>query len=643
MRPRLRRPAALAFLLLLLASSSVSAGVVRIEIRRQDDFRTYVRLIGRVFFAVDPAAPANRGIADLALAPRNASGLVEFSSDLLFFQPKAPGAARGTVFFEIVNRGRDQSLSLMSAAVQQDLNPAHWDLGDRFVIERGFTMAFLGWQFDVPAAQGLAVRVPAAPVMGRVRADYVETGQGERANGFAVEYCAADPTQETATLTFRSRIDGPVRVLPRASWRFAPNGCSVRFGSRFDVGLYEVVYQAQGSPIAGLGLAAVRDFASYLKYGGLDSALCASPAERVVGFGYSQSGRFLRDFVRDGFNEDERGRKAFDGLMIASAGAGGGSFNHRFAMPGQAGNSVLSILRPVDLPPFTDAGLLARAQRTGTAPRIFYTLSSTEYWARAASLTHTSDDGTADVPLASTSRLYFLAGTPHAAGPLPPARPATYLHAVNFAEPRWILRALLLDMDAWLRADVEPPASRYPTIAVGNLARRESIPFPRIRSLAFPAYMPQIWRMDYGPDWDSSHVITNEPPGIGAPFAVLVPRVNADGNDDGGVPLPEIAAPLGTYSGWNVTVPPLSDLGYLAGLVGTFEPFARTRRDRERSGDPRASIAERYSGRKGYLARVSQAAANLVRSRFLLAEDVAAVLRRADAMWTAIADGEPPQ
>src|SRR6202795_117015 len=159
--------------------------------------------------------------------------------------------------------------------------------------------------------------------------------------------------------------------------------------------------------------------------------------------GFSQSARFLREFVRDGFNADERGRAVFDGLMISSAGAGGGSFNHRFAMPGVAGNSVLSALRPVDLPPFTDEALLARAQAARVTPKIFYTFSSTEYWARAGSLTHTSDDGRRDVPLATTSRVYFLAGTPHASGALPRARRAQFQHFTNFAEQRWVTRALL--------------------------------------------------------------------------------------------------------------------------------------------------------------------------------------------------------
>ena len=240
------------------------------------------------------------------------------------------------------------------------------------------------------------------------------------------------------------------------------DGCSVRLMSGVGTGVYEVVYQAKGSPVAGLGLAAIRDFASYLKHGPDGATLREIPAalQRVIGYGYSQSGRFLREFVRDGFNADERGRAAFDGLMISSAGAGGGSFNHRFAMPGQAGNSVLSILRPVDLPPFTDEGLLAKARTSKVTPKIFYTFSSTEYRARAGSLTHTTEQGSADVPLAATSRLYFLAGTPHSSGGLPLTKGRDqYRHFVNFAQQRWVTRALLIDLDAWVRNESEPPAS----------------------------------------------------------------------------------------------------------------------------------------------------------------------------------------
>jgi hypothetical protein len=628
-----------AVLVLLLFATTAAAEVVRIDVRRRDDFGSHTRVIGRVHFAVDPTAPVNRGIADLALAPRNATGKVEFSSDLLFFLPKSAARARGTVFFEVVNRGRDQSLGLMSDARQRTLAPEAWDMGDRFVLERGFTVAFLGWQFDVHPQQGLTFQTPSVPVRGVVRASYVEAGAGPRYSGFAVAYCARDPQQPDATLSFRTRIDAEPQMLPRESWQFGQDGCSIRYPAGFDTGLYEAVYQAEGSPVAGLGLAAIRDFASYLKFGATGKTVLRedlSLVQRVIGFGYSQSGRFLREFVRDGFNEDERGRRVFDGLMIASAGAGGGSFNHRFPQPGQAGNSVLSILRPVDLPPFTDVGLLARARAASVTPKIFYTFTSTEYWARAGSLTHTSEDGRKDVPFDHSSRLYFLTGTPHSSGPLPPIRDTgaqKFRHDMNFAEQKWVLRALLLNLDDWIRNVAEPPASRYPSLAAKQLIPREALQLPTTQTFAVPEYMPRVWRMHYGEEFDIARIITKEPPTLGDPYAVLVPQVNADGNELGGIPIPEVAVPLGTHTGWNITSPQLRELGYLAGLVGAFVPFSKTREIRLQTMDTRSSIEERYTSRQTYLDRVTRAAQDLVRQRFTLADDVPAVVRRAEMMW----------
>jgi hypothetical protein len=623
----------------LLVAGVASAEVVRVDVRSRSDFGTHERVIARVHYAVDPRLPANQRITDLAVAPKNANGRVEFDGDLLMFIPKRADTARGTVFLEVVNRGRDQSLGLMSDARQRDLAPENWNLGDRFLLAQGFTVAFLGWQFDVGPGNGLALHVPTAPVSGVVRASAVTVSRSGSGGGIGLSYCADNPSQPDAALTFRSTITAPADVLPRESWQFAQDGCSARRPEGFDAGLNEVIYRATGSPVAGLGLAAVRDFASYLKHGGTVTTLRENPAlmRRVVGFGYSQSGRFLREFVRDGFNEDERGRAAFDGLMIASAGAGGGSFNHRFASPGQAGNSVLSIFRPVDLPPFTDDGILAAAAKSSTAPRIFYTFSSTEYWARAGSLTHTNENGTADVPLAATSRLYFLAGTPHAAGGLPPA-PQQTRYALNFADQRWALRALLVDLDEWLSRGTAPPPSRYPTIARRQLVPREAVRFPTIPSFPFAQYMPGVWRMDFGPEYSRTRVIEKEPPALGEPFGVLVPQVNADGNDEGGVALPEVAVPLGTHTGWNVSIFSLSGLRYLAGLVGSFQPFARTRTERETSGDSRPSIEERYKGREDYLQRVRRAATDLVRERFMLEDDVNAVVGQAEQTWNAVVE-----
>jgi hypothetical protein len=613
-----------------------SAEVVRIDVRSRDDFGTHERVIGRVHYAVDPKLPQNQAVTDLAAAPRNAAGTVEFAGDLLIFLPKPSANARGTVFLEVVNRGRDQSLGLMSDARQRDLAPENWNLGDRFLLEQGFTVAFLGWQFDVQPGEGLALSVPTAPVNGVVRASAVTVSRSGPGGWLGLSYCASDASQPDATLTFRSVIVAQPTVLARESWQFAPDGCSVRRPAGFDAGLNEVIYRATGSPVAGLGLAAVRDFASYLKHGGAVTTLRENPAlmRRVIGFGYSQSGRFLREFVRDGFNQDERGRAAFDGLMIASAGAGGGSFNHRFASPGQAGNSVLSIFRPVDLPPFNDDGLLAKATAASVVPRIFYTFSSTEYWARAGSLTHTNETGTADVPLAPTSRLYFLSGTPHASGGLPPA-PQQTRYSLNFAQQRWVLRALLIDLDKWLTG-TDPPPSRYPTIARRQLVPRESVRFPKVPSLPFAEYMPGVWRMDYGVEYATTRVITREPPSLGEPYPVLVPQVNADGNDEGGIPSPEVAVPLGTHTGWNVSTFQLSGLRYLAGLVGSFQPFARTKAEREQSGDSRPSIEERYASRQEYLQRVRRVATDLVRERFVLQDDVEGVVQQAERTWSVI-------
>jgi hypothetical protein len=201
-----------------------------------------------------------------------------------------------------------------------------------------------------------------------------------------------------------------------------------------------------------------------------------------------------------------------------------------------------------------------------------------------------------------------------------------------------VLRALLIDLDQWLSRGTAPPPSRYPTIARGQLVAREAVRFPRIPSLPFAEYMPGVWRMDFGPEYSATRVITKEPPSLGEPFMILVPQVNADGNDEGGVALPEVAVPLGTHTGWNVSTLPLSGLRYLAGLVGSFQPFARTRTEREQSGDSRLSIEERYKDRQDYLQRVRRAATNLVRERFMLEADVDAALRQAEQTWSALVE-----
>jgi hypothetical protein len=308
----------------------------------------------------------------------------------------------------------------------------------------------------------------------------------------------------------------------------------------------------------------------------------------------------------------------------------------------------------VDLFPFTDEmesdgtphsrdALLALAQQSQTFPKIFYTYSSTEYWARVGSLA-TTVDAAQDMPLGSSSRLYFITGTPHAPGAFPPARPPStqrYAYLMNYGSPIWAFHALLLALDAWVTKGTPPPASAYPTLATQELVSRSAVQFPPIPAVEFPPYLPRNWRMDYGPNFATKGIISQEPPVLGAAYTILVPQVDTNGNELAGIRLPHVAVPLGTFTGWNYTVPRLANLDYLAGLVGSFLPFARTRADREASGDPRPSIAELYSTKEVYLDRVRNAAEALVAQRFVRREDMEAILADSARYWDFLMQPSP--
>jgi hypothetical protein len=624
--------------LIAVLSGAAAAEVTKIEIRARDEIGAFERIVGKAYYAVDPKAAANQAITDIALAPKNADGKVEFSGDFMIVRPRDPAKSRGSVFLEVPNRGGPQSNYVMMGGHATDSLPEHWDLGDRFPLEQGFTMAFVGWQFDVTARQGMSLSVPTVPVEGLVREPWIQIETGQLRSIFPVRYCAADAEEADARLTLRQKINEPGMNIDRRAWRFVASGCAVQVTGGLNSGLYEAVYHAKNPAVAGLGFAAIRDFAAYLKNGPKNGELRENPAElkRVIGYGYSQSARFLRELVRDGFNQDEHGRAAFDGLMIQSAGAGIGSFNHRFAVPGDAGNSVLSILRPVDVPPFTDDGLLAKAETAKVTPKIFYTFTSTEYWARAGSLTHTTPDGKTDVPLSPKSRLYFITGTAHSSGPFPPRkRTSSYdeLHYMNFAQQDWVARAFMIDLDEWIGTGKEPPASIYPKLAKSELVPRDLVKFPKSPAIPFPPYMPHVWKMDFGSEFASKGIAANEPPALGVEYAVLVPQVDENGNDRGGIRIPEVAVPLGTFTGWNFQQLPLANLDYLSGLIGSFEPLPVTRADKSKAGDARKSIEEMYPSREDYLDRVRHASQDLVKQRLMMEKDVDDAVRRAAAMW----------
>jgi hypothetical protein len=649
-----------AWVLSLCLPALLSAALLRIEVSDRSDVLDgkafgaagpYERIVGRAYFAVDPNLPANRIITDLAKAPRNDEGLVEFSSDIYVLKPRDPKHGNGAVLFEVSNRGGKAMLAVFDHGPAAADPRMEKDFGDGFLLEQGYTLVWLGWEFDVPPSPGaLRLYAPVAKgVTGLVRSEFVLDAKGTRqslGDRDQLAYAVLNPDDPGLTLTMRDHSDSPRQVIPRAAWHIE-GGTHIVMPAGFEIAkIYELVYTAKDPAIVGLGPAAVRDLMSFFKYG-IDSDTILGDhhdfIKRAYGMGVSQSGRFLRTFLYYGFNQDEKGRRVFDALMPHVAGAGRGSFNYRFAQPSRDGHAFLNTFYPTDIFPFTDIaqmdpdtgitdGLLTHATPPQAAPKIFYTNTSYEYYGRSASLIHTTIDGAHDEPIPPTTRIYFLTGYQHGPGPFPPVRG----HTQNLPNPndyRWTLRALLVAMDAWVKDGKEPPPSRYPRIAEGQLAGLDAVRFPKIPGVQFPTRIQRAWRVDYGEEFRTAGIVTIEPPKVGKPFPILLPQVDADGNETAGIRMPATLVPLATYTGWNLRAPEIGAPDELYSMVGSFIPFARTKAERAKTGDPRLSIEERYAGKQEYLDKVETAARGLVKESYLMERDVPRVMERASAEW----------
>ena len=663
--------------LIAFFASSADAHVTRVEILSRADIQdgrafglagAYERITGRVYFAINPENIHNRQIVDLDKAPRNAHGEVEFSADLYLFKPKDMAKGNNAVLFEVSNRGGKGILRLVNGGNSSDPNA---EFGDGFLLREGYTIAWLGWQFDV-ADQGQNLRL-AAPVVhdpggkeirGLVRSDFTPSEKRDDmplghillGPGGGKSYPVDDPASPKNVLTVRDTPGGARQVIPRRQWSFAhsvegqlvADPHFIHLDGGFLPGkIYEAIYEAKDPVVVGAGLAAVRDFLSYLKY----DPQATAPVRRVYAVGISQSGRFLRHFLYQDFNADEQGRPVVDGVIAHVAGAGRGSFNHRFAQPSRDAQPLSSFFFPTDLFPYTDlpetdpetgetAGLLDAASRSHTAPKIFFTNTSYEYWGRSASLIHTSAEGLKDAAPGENARIYFLAGLQHFSAAFPPRTTTTgspeftaqQRHNPNPVQ--WFWRALITD--TWVKDGTPPPPNIYPKIADGTLVPLSKWTFPRIPGVNTPHEMNLAYHLDFGSQWRSG-IISNEPPKVGRPFPVLVPQTDADGNDLGGVRLPELQVPLATYTSWNLRDPSIGSSGLRLSFLGSFLPFARTASDQEASGDPRPSVAERYASREQYMGKFAEAAMNLIKDRFLLREDLPAVLERGQREWNEIA------
>ncbi len=628
-------------LAIALAAVPASAELTRIEITSRGavlDGKSfglvggYERLAGKAYFALDPTATANKGIVDLDKAKRDAQGRVEFSADVFILQPKDVSRGNGVALFDVPNRGRKMLLRTFNHATQATDPRTEADFGDGFLLRQGYTLIFLGWQFDVAHNPGLmTLDAPSIAVSGRVftafTPDAAATMHEFNGDGYYTgrAYTPADAASPANQMTVREGQLGTRRVIPRDQWQLLSGAVSLKPG--FEAGkTYEITYETKSSFVAGAAFAAFRDFAAYVKHAPADAPVSA---RYTYVFGASQDGRFLRDFLYQGFNADEHGGRAFDAVMAHIAGASRGDFNVRFASPNGLAAFTATRFPYLDAPQFdpttgkTD-GLLSHLTAE-TTPRIMYTNSSTEYWGggRSAALTHTTLDGKEDAKVPENVRIYHFSGTQHS----PSLGGTASRVAARDSNPNdyaWGQRALLGSLDRWVREGTAPPASRHPTLADGTLVAQKSLAFPAIPGLRSPLGIPGGFRSDLegGP---SAH-----------PLPFLVPKVDADGNELGGIRFPEIAVPLATYTGWNFRNPSIGAPAEIYPLVGTYVPFAATKSAREKAGDPRLSIEERYASRDAYLGEVTEATLKLIQDGYVLREDLAAIVDQAAARWDAV-------
>jgi hypothetical protein len=518
-------------------------------------------------------------------------------------------------------------------------------------MRQGFTLLWMGWQWDVPLRPGvMRMEMPVAtengnPITGLVRGNFILNERAQSASladRNHLAYQVLDPASDENVMTVRDEPTARGSVIPRSRWRFVDGG-TVALDGGFEPGrIYDVVYRTKDPRVLGCGMAGTRDLISFLKH----SQSPDNPVPGIsvaIGWGVSQSGRFLRHFLYQGFNADEQGRRVFDGVFDQVGGSGRGSFNHRFGQASRDALQFFNILFPVDLFPFTDGtatdpetgatdSLLARAERDGVVPRVFHLLTNSEYFNRAGSLVHTDATGTRDAELPANTRVYTIASAPHGPGPFPPASNVgggmVGRAVLNPLDYRPTVRALFRALDRWVTENVPPPPSAYPKLSDGTLTSPDRAGWPAIPGYQFPQQPLRAFHLNFGADWNKG-IVSIEPPEVGKAFTVSVPAVDSDGNVRSGVRLPDIAVPLATQAGWNYRDPSIGAPEKLAGEIGSYLPFPKTREERERSHDPRPSIEERYRNRDEYVGRYAQAVLDLVARGYLLSEDVADLLKHA--------------
>lgn len=666
-------------------SSQNAAGFVdRIEIiNRQVAFGganfgtvgTYERIDAVAHLQINPAHPANASIIDLDKARRE-SGWVAYSTDLLILRPVDKVKARHVLVFEVVNRGIKLLPKMANdVAISKELLTAK-EAGHGFLMRQGYTLVFSGWQGDLDAEvyqqmQQLFGNVPFLRAHLPIARDGERTITGvtqtevvfDHTNNPAIislTYPAATLDQSKATLSVRARQNDAKREIARDHWSYV-NDSHVKLDRPIDMdagAIYEFIYPARDPIVMGLGFAVTRDLISFLRYEQKDASgnpnpliytprfsceagdnkqpcnTTAAPADLVVAVGISQSARYLRDFIWQGFNHDGSGRRVFDGVIPVIAGSRKTFTNVRWAQPGRFSRQHEEHLVYGNQFPFTYAtttdpvtgardGILAKCSISRTCPKLFHIDTAAEFRSAGATLIGTDGAGQ-DITFPEDVRAYMIAsGTHYPGGTLPACR-----YQANPLKYGPLLRSSLVAMTDWLVTNKQPPDSQWPSIAdatLANAASRTEVGFPDLSGIGMP-YSPVVNQVELTN-------YTNVPPqaDYNRKWNMLVPITDADGNDIPGIRLPDIAVPLGTYLGWNVRKKNFAE-GELCMVIGSFLPFAGDAATRTTSGDPRLSLRERYVNNSDYVKQVRQVAEGLRDTGYILQEDVDRYIVRATAV-----------
>lgn len=643
----------------------------------------FEQIDGIAHFAVDPLHPANNRIVDLARAPRNADGLVAFEADFSIVMPIDPARGNRRAIVELPNRGRRRVVAILNCAPHDAPIAREAHPGDGFLFERGFTVVSIGWQWDVYGSEALMGLVaPSAmrstPVASGQRTainepiggeTMVEIRPSERHQTWLLAdrvhrpLPAAAGAQPRAALYVRDYEDDEDRIIPRERWRFArettegalaPSLEHIHLEGGFEPGLiYQLVYETDRAPIAGLGLLALRDVAPFLR-----NPSPGNPTQgnftSLIAWGISQTGRMLRHFLSLGLNVCEDGTTAFDGIQSHVAGARRGAFNHRFAQPSNQTTPLWGHVFPFAEVPTSDpltgatAGLLDQLERAGAVPKMVHTDSAAEYWRGDGALAHVDTAGKADLPEHPCSRSYLFSSVQHTPGYLGQSRtnPGTLTVArypLNVLDYRPLLRAALINLDRWIAEGVEPPPSRHPRLADGTAVPREEVLALFARLPGFtppdPQRLPFVRTVDMGADEATG--VGRYPAKEGAFYPALVSRVDADGNEIAGIRLPDVAVPVGTHAGWNPRDPATGSPEQIVPMNGLTLFFAHDAQARRQTGDPRPSIRERYASEADYAEKIRAAALALARERYLLEQDIDRVVETALERYRAAVAGTP--